>query len=171
MFVTDEWAAERTGKHRTTILRWRLSGTWPPELVRLARLELEGDLALIHADWEGWRLDARSGELCAPLSRLTFKPGRLLAIPLREQHVHALQRQLDSLRNETVVHRDQRSAGRRARLVVALGWSSRSAGRRARFVDGAGTVCPHCGASDRRRSSRTDDFDFGARRSGARWAR
>jgi hypothetical protein len=154
MFVTDEWAAERTGKHRTTILRWRLSGSWPPELVRLARLELDGELGLIHPDWDGWKLDVRTGELCAPLSRLSFPPGRLLAIPLREQHVHALQRQVDALRSAHAATHEQRASGRRVR-----------------FAGGAGTVCQQCGASDRRHASRTDDLDFGARRSGARWAR
>lgn len=140
MFVTDEWAIERTGKHRTTVLRWRLAGTWPPELQRLARLELDGELGLIHPAWEGWKLDARTAELCAPLSRLSFAPGQLLAIPLREQLVHALERDLGLLRRDRVPLGDQRNSGRRAR-----------------FVPNTGFVCVHCGASDRRRDAVRDD--------------
>lgn len=93
MHVTDEWLRERAGVHRSTVARWRLSKRFPPAIARLAELELNGRLELIHDHWQGWRIDPRSGELIAP-GGFTYKPGELLALPIRYQLQHELEREL-----------------------------------------------------------------------------
>jgi len=87
---TDAWARERTGRHRTTVTRWRESGKFPPELVRLAELELQGELGHIHARWQGWRI-TRAGELVSPAGE-PFLPGELLALGLKYQQLGELTR-------------------------------------------------------------------------------
>jgi hypothetical protein len=92
MFATDEWLMQRAGVHRSTVARWRRSRRFPRALERLAALELEGELAHIHAAWQGWRIDRR-GTLIAP-GGMTYSPGELLALPVRFQLLHELERRL-----------------------------------------------------------------------------
>lgn len=77
----DDWARERTGAHRTTIARWRRRG-WPRVLIRLAALELDGQLGLIHPAWRGWFIRRSTGELCAPeeWAQRPWTPLHLLAL-------------------------------------------------------------------------------------------
>lgn len=97
MFATDAWLIERSGVHRATVARWRARREFPPALVRLAELELEGQLALIHPAWAGFAIDPRTGELVMPGGE-RYRAGELLAIPLRTQHLQELQRVLERRR-------------------------------------------------------------------------
>jgi hypothetical protein len=89
MFVTDAWIIERAGVHRSTVARWRAARSFPPALKRLAELEIEGRLELIHEAWEGFTLDARTGELVSPGGE-RYRAGEILAIPIRHQLVREL---------------------------------------------------------------------------------
>lgn len=91
MFASDEWIKERAGVHRATVARWRRAQRFPPALTRLAALELEGELGLIHDAWRGWRI-ARDGTLSTP-GGLTYTAAELLALPVRFQLMHELARQ------------------------------------------------------------------------------
>jgi transcriptional regulator with XRE-family HTH domain len=93
MHATDAWIMERAGVHRSTVARWRRSQQFPPALERLAALELEGDLALIHSAWHGWRIDRAAGALIAP-GGMHLTPGELLALPVRYQLLRELERRL-----------------------------------------------------------------------------
>jgi hypothetical protein len=97
MFATDDWLKDRAGVHRSTVARWRASRNFPPALVRLAQLELDGRLGLIHSAWEGFTLDARTGELVVPGGE-RYRAGELVALPIRAQHVRELERQLERRR-------------------------------------------------------------------------
>ena len=96
-FFTDTWVMERTGKHRTTVYRWRQDGRFPPELERLAELELEGQLALIHDKWQGWKIDPRTGELVTPGGD-RFMPAELVALPVQYQRLTELTRLANNVR-------------------------------------------------------------------------
>lgn len=93
MFATDDWLIERAGVHRSTVARWRISRRFPRALQRLAELELEGRLELIHAAWSGFSIDARTGELVTPGGE-RYRAGELLALPIRAQLLHELERRL-----------------------------------------------------------------------------
>jgi len=93
MFATDDWLIARTRVHRSTIARWRAARRFPPALERLVELELAGRLELIHAAWTGFAIDARTGELVMPGGE-RYRAGELLALPIRAQLIHELQRQL-----------------------------------------------------------------------------
>lgn len=99
-YFSDAWACAVTGLHRTTVTRMRRDGRLRPELLRLAALELDGMLSLIHSAWEGWKLDRASGELVAP-GGWSFSPGELLAVPLRYQQLRALEADVQRLRAST----------------------------------------------------------------------
>lgn len=96
LFASDAWIRDRTGRHRTTIKRWRDAGRFPPELVRLAELELEGELGHIHARWHGWRIN-RAGELVSPAGE-PYLPGELLAMSLKYQQIAELTRLANNVR-------------------------------------------------------------------------
>lgn len=93
MFATDAWIIERARVHRSTVSRWRARRAFPPALERLAELELEGRLELIHEAWNGWRIDARSGELVAPGGE-RYRAAELAALPIRAQLLHELERRV-----------------------------------------------------------------------------
>jgi len=101
-FFTDEWVQQCTGRHRTTIARWRRHRNWPPEILRLARLEIEGELGLIDPRWRGWRLCSRRGQLFPPDAYATpatgFTPGELLALPWKLGRLQALEVEVAGLR-------------------------------------------------------------------------
>lgn len=88
--IPNAWLRERTGKHRSTITRWRLAGRLPPELVRLARLELDGELGLIHDKWAGWKIHPKTGELVSPGGEC-YTAGEIQCIPLQHQRIRALE--------------------------------------------------------------------------------
>jgi hypothetical protein len=69
----------------------------PPELLRLAALELDGQLGMIHDAWHGWTLSTRSGALETPQG-WSFSPAELIAMPLRYQLIRALEHELKMLR-------------------------------------------------------------------------
>lgn len=93
MFATDDWLSDRAGVHRSTIARWRARRAFPRALVRLAALELEGRLELIHSAWTGFVLDVRTGELVMPGGE-RYRAGELMALPIRAQHLRELERAL-----------------------------------------------------------------------------
>jgi transcriptional regulator with XRE-family HTH domain len=93
MHVTDDWIKERAGVHRSTIARWRNARRFPPALARLAELELAGRVELIHEAWTGFAIDPRSGELVMPGGE-RYRVGELLALPIRAQLLHELERRL-----------------------------------------------------------------------------
>ncbi len=93
MFVTDEWLKERANVHRSTVARWRAQGRFPAPIERLAQIELEGRLELVHAHWDGWKINARTGELVAP-GGMTYTPAELLAVPIRFQLMRELERRV-----------------------------------------------------------------------------
>lgn len=93
MFATDDWLIERARVHRSTVARWRSTRRFPPALQRLAELELEGRLELIHDAWAGFMIDARTGELILP-GGLRYRAGELLALPIRAQYLHELERRV-----------------------------------------------------------------------------
>jgi hypothetical protein len=95
MHVTDDWLRERAAVHRSTVARWRAQRQFPPALVRLAALELEGRLELIHAAWAGFSIDARSGELVMPGGE-RYRAGEILALPIRAQQLRELERRLSA---------------------------------------------------------------------------
>lgn len=90
MYATDEWIAERAGVHRATVRRWRASRKFPLALERLAAIELEGELGMIHKGWHGWRLTA-AGQLVSPDGE-HYTPGVILALALRIQQSHERER-------------------------------------------------------------------------------
>lgn len=112
VWITTDWLQRRTGKHRSTIARWRARGCIPTELERLARLELGGELELIHAQWAGWRLDPRSGTLVTPGGE-PHAAGEIQCLGLLRQRVDALEAELAQLRA-------LRARSRLARLGRAL---------------------------------------------------
>jgi hypothetical protein len=75
--------------------RWRASRRFPPALERLAELELEGRLELIHTAWSGFSIDARTGELVMPGGQ-RYRVGELLALPIRAQLLRELERRVRS---------------------------------------------------------------------------
>lgn len=97
---TMTWVCSRTGKHRTTVARWHGRRAYPPEVIRLARIELDGELGLIDPRWEGWRLCWRHGVLIPPpVNPLApFTPGEILAFGYKVERMHALERELMKLR-------------------------------------------------------------------------
>ena len=94
MFATDTWIIERSGVHRATVARWRARRAFPAALVRLAEIELEGRLELIHEAWAGFAIDPRTGELVMPGGE-RYRAGELLALPIRAQHLAELQRVIE----------------------------------------------------------------------------
>ena len=104
-YFSDEWVRRRTGKHRTTIARWREKQCFPPEIVRLARLELDGELGLIHADWHEIRLCRKSGLLVVPggFARgpgfREYTPHELAALPWRLAELTALKRERERVQS------------------------------------------------------------------------
>lgn len=132
MFAPDAWIIARTGRHRTTIARWRRTRRFPPELEALAALELGGELGIISAAWQGWTLDRRTSELCAPGRWLSFSVGELLAAPLRDQERRALASELARIRRRrswrglwqairAAINRPARAETSRATVTDALG--------------------------------------------------
>jgi hypothetical protein len=97
IFATPEWLAEISGAHRTTVERWRSSQQLPKAVSLLARIMLEGELALVHPDWAGFRLDRRDGALWTP-EQWPARPGDLLAIKYRMAQVRELERELELAR-------------------------------------------------------------------------
>lgn len=93
MFVTDDWLIERAGVHRSTVARWRARRAYPPAIERLAELEVHGRLELIHDAWAGFTIDRRTGELVTPGGE-RYRAGELLALPIRAQLLHELERQV-----------------------------------------------------------------------------
>ncbi len=117
MFVTDEWLRDRAGVHRSTVARWRAAGRFPAPIERLAQIELEGRLELVHGAWDGWKLNARTGELVAP-GGMTYTPAELLAVPIRFQLMRELERRVTAAatpaaRPETLWERLARYLSRR----------------------------------------------------------
>lgn len=93
MFATDDWLIERARVHRSTVARWRARRVFPAALQRLVELELEGRLELIHDAWTGFKIDARTGELVTP-GGLRYRAGEILALPIRAQLLHELERRV-----------------------------------------------------------------------------
>jgi hypothetical protein len=91
VFATDTWIIERARVHRSTVSRWRARREFPPALQRLAELELNGRIELIHDAWTGWRIDARTGELVTPGGE-RYSAGEIWALPIRAQMLHELER-------------------------------------------------------------------------------
>lgn len=114
---TDTWACGVTGLHRTTIARMRRRGRLRPELTRLAAIELDGVLGLIHADWSGWRLCRQTGALITP-GGTGFAAGEILAMPLRYQELRALRTEVERMRRCTSDAEGERVA---AALRVVIG--------------------------------------------------
>lgn len=98
---TMTWVCTRTGRHRTTVARWRERQAFPPEVIRLARLELDGELGLIDPRWEGWRLCWRHGVLVPPDAHPLppFTPGEVLSLGYKVERMHELERELAKLKD------------------------------------------------------------------------
>ena len=90
---------ELTGAHRTTVARWITSKRFPVAVARLLDLIYNGNLAVIHADWNGFRVNPRTGELDTPLKR-SSTAGEILAIPYRYQLIANLQAELRQVTGE-----------------------------------------------------------------------
>lgn len=101
-FFSDEWVQACTKRHRTTIARWRSKRSWPPEILRLARLEIDGELGLIDPRWAGWRLCSKRGELFPPedvaVPTVGWTPGALLATAWKLARLQALELEVEELR-------------------------------------------------------------------------
>lgn len=80
--------ARRFDVHPTTAARWKARNLLPPRYAALAALAA-GDVGALDAAWTGWTL--RRGELISP-EGIAFRPGEVLAIPIRMQQIAALQR-------------------------------------------------------------------------------
>ena len=120
-YFTDKWVLEVTGRHRSSVTRWRQKNRFPREVQLLASVQLHGELGHIHRNWNDWRLDTRSGELFSPAGD-SFTPNELVALPLRLQELNALRK----LAND--VRKSNRDPTRPLRSML-LRWLRRAIGR------------------------------------------
>lgn len=97
LWLTLDWARRVTGKHRTTVRRWKETGRWPPEVLRLAGLEVHGRIGLIHRAWTGWMINPRTGELVTP-DNWSVDAGAILTWRIVFERVRALEAELAKLR-------------------------------------------------------------------------
>src|SRR6478735_924718 len=86
-----ESIARACGVSIRTARRWKASGSMPAIYLLGLQLLEEGDLGALHPAWRGWCL--RRDQLFSP-ENWGFRPGELLAIPLQQQLVGELRRQL-----------------------------------------------------------------------------
>lgn len=91
--LLDDVAAE-TGRHRTTVFRWLQRGAMPHAESRLLDITHNGNLGEIHAAWEGWTMDTKSGDLLTPAGD-RFSPGHIASIPYRMHQLAHLERKLN----------------------------------------------------------------------------
>lgn len=118
-YFNEAWACRVTGLHRTTIARMRQRQRVRPELVRLAAIELGGAIGLIHDAWDGWRLCRKNGLLQTPCG-WEFRPGELLAMPIRYQELAALRAEVEDLRRTSSKSETRALEDRLKRLVAEL---------------------------------------------------
>lgn len=101
IYASTEWLASVAGVHRTTAERWLASQRLPRAVGLLIRVVLEGELELVHPDWEGFRLD-RWGKLWTP-EGWPCSPGDLRAIRYRVAQVRELERELAIARDVRLI--------------------------------------------------------------------
>lgn len=98
VYATDAWLMQVTGAHPSTVRRWRARRSYPLAVRRLAELELQGNLGLIHPEWEGWIIN-RDGVLVTA-EGWTVRPGEIRGMALNYQRISALERELKKLREK-----------------------------------------------------------------------
>lgn len=133
--MNDDWLQKVTGAHRTTIARWRALGSLPPELVRLAKLELVGEIGLINDAWLGWRIDAKTGQLISPGETFAYTPGEICALNLRLQQLAELDRDNSRLRQSTSDVESMRLQKRLRKLLAELDHVAWEVGKLRQSVD------------------------------------
>jgi hypothetical protein len=89
------------GVHRTTITRWMKQRRLPNAIRKLLDITGNGALEHIHADWQGWKIDPKDGDLIFPLGegarRMTITNREIMLMPIRYQQVSALTHKADEL--------------------------------------------------------------------------
>jgi len=103
MLINDIWLtrpmigdiAATTGCHPRTVERWIRQGKMPDIVYKLLQITENGKLELIHPDWHGWPICARSGTLRTPAGE-TVHPGDILAIHYRKRLLAHLQTKIRS---------------------------------------------------------------------------
>jgi hypothetical protein len=93
--LTAESLVQLTGAAVRTAQRWRREDRAPQWALRVLRILLLGELDAVHPTWSGWSL--RDGTLQSP-EGAAFTPGQIRAIPVRAQHISALELELRELR-------------------------------------------------------------------------
>jgi len=85
-----------TGVHIETAHRWKRAGRIPAAHRAMVQLRTTGNLSVISEHWSGWTITKRGG-LRSP-EGWEFQPGEVLSIPLRHQHIAALETERRLLR-------------------------------------------------------------------------
>lgn len=91
--TADQLSRECRVSERTA-RRWISTGYMPAHQRLAVDLKVSGELGHIHPRWTGWII--HNGTLYAP-GGAAFTPGEILAIPLRRQREHALERAVQLL--------------------------------------------------------------------------
>jgi hypothetical protein len=89
--VSAEHLAQACGISVRTARRYKASGSMPFALAVLWAVLGEGDLGAVCPQWRGWTL--RDGQLFAP-EGYGFRPGEVRAIPIRNQQLAHLEREM-----------------------------------------------------------------------------
>lgn len=89
--TTAQDIAATCGVSERTARRWIARGQMPRAMLTAYRIIRFGDLGAIDATWRGWRLVR--GQL-HNLDGWSFRPGEVNSLPLKEQLIGELHRQL-----------------------------------------------------------------------------
>lgn len=93
--VSAEHLAQGLGISVRQARRYKASGTMPALYGLAWSLGVDGDLGAAFPAWTGWAI--RDGQLWAP-EGYGFRPGEIRAIPLRQQQLAHLERELSEPR-------------------------------------------------------------------------
>ena len=94
---------ESLGVEQTTIEGWVDDGWLPLFIHAVLDLTQNGNLGRIHEDWNGWKIDTKTGDLVTPVvkrgrNRKT-NPGEIMVGQLRYQLISALKTENRELRD------------------------------------------------------------------------
>lgn len=86
--------AAELGVHRRTVARWFKAGKLPKSVEALLDITRNGNLGRIHEEWDGWNIDAKTGELVTPIvyraRRRTYTWRDIFKIQITYQQLSAL---------------------------------------------------------------------------------